>query len=399
MTGFLQSFRVVKRDAPLGKYHSLGILCLSFAAALGLSALLLAIQGKPGFQGVALLLQGGFGTPFEFTAEARAEGANIFAALFRGFFWDNYALADTFLKSIPIFLCSLGVAVCFYLQVWNIGAEGQFALGAIGGTAVVLAFPELPRFAMLPLMLFAAAVAGAIWAAIPAILREKFKTNEIISSLMLNYLAILLLQYLVFGPWKDPGGMGFPMTREFPSAAIMPEIIGRVHGGVVLCVLASIALFVFLNKTRYGYEILVGGANPTAAHYAGIRYSVMVIGVMCLCGALAAWAGCVETSATLGRLRPNVVVGYGYTAIVVAWLARLRISRIAAFSLILAGLRVGVEILQLDLGISAAFGDMIQGLILLCMLAGQFPENYSIRRIPRVPSEPETAIQSAPEGR
>jgi simple sugar transport system permease protein len=188
------------------------------------------------------------------------------------------------------------VAVCFYLQVWNIGAEGQFAFGAIGGTAVVLAFPSLPAWAMLPLMLLAASFAGAFWAAIPAILHEKFKTNEIISTLMLNYLAILFLQYLVFGPWKDPNGMGFPMTNEFSPAAVMPEIIDRIHGGVVLCILASIGLTVFLNRTRYGYELLAGGANPAVAHYAGMSYSSMVIGVMCLCGALAALAGCIEIS-------------------------------------------------------------------------------------------------------
>ncbi|MDL2209315.1 ABC transporter permease [Desulfovibrio sp. OttesenSCG-928-O18] len=394
MIGFLGNFRIVKRDAPLGKFYSLGLLCLSFVIALGVSALLLEVQGKPGLHGIALLLQGGFGTPLEFMTEARAEGAGFITALFRGFFWDNYALADTFLKSIPIFLCSLGVAVCFYLQVWNIGAEGQFALGAIGGTAVVLWFPNLPSFVMLPLMFLAASLAGALWAAIPAILRERLRTNEIISTLMLNYLAIILLQYLVFGPWKDPGGMGFPMTSEFPPAAVMPEIFGRVHGGILLCIGAAIALNIFLNRTRYGYEILVGGANPQAAHYAGMRYSAMVIGVMCLCGALAAWAGCLETSATLGRLRPNVVVGYGYTAIVVAWLARLRVLRIAAFSLVLAALRVGVEILQLDLGISAAFGDMIQGLILLCMLAGQFPESYRIKRTVREEPEPDRALST-----
>lgn len=381
MINFVRSFRVAKRDAPLGQYRSFGLLCLSFCAALLFSAFLLYVQGKPAVRGVELLLQSGFGTPFTFMAQARESGATVFEALFRGLFWDNYPLADTLLKSIPIFLCSLGVAVCFYLHVWNIGAEGQFAFGAIGGTAAVLAFPSLPSYAMLPLMFLAASAAGAFWAAIPAILREKFKTNEILSTLMLNYIAILFLQYLVFGPWKDPDGMGFPMTSEFPPAAVIPEIAGRIHGGILLCIVASIALTLFLHRTRHGYELLAGGANPAAAQYAGMRYSSMVIGVMCLCGMLAAWAGCMETSVSLGRLRPNVVVGYGYTAIVVAWLARLKIWRIALFSLVLAAIRVGVEVLQFEIEISAAFGDMMQGLILLCMLAGQFPEFYRIRRV------------------
>ena len=378
--GYITGWRIAKRDAPPGRLLSWSLLGASFALAFAVSALLLEVQGKPGLRGVVLLLQGGFGTPLALMADARAEGADIFSALFRGLFWDNYALADSLLKAIPIFLCSLGVAVCFYLQVWNIGAEGQFALGAIGGTAVVLAFPGLPAPVMLPVMFLSAALAGALWAAIPALLRCTFRTNEIISTLMLNYIGILFLQYLVYGPWKDPGGMGFPMTMEFPAAAVVPALVGRIHWGLVLCMAAAGLLMVFLQRTRYGFELLAGGANPDAARYAGMRYQVMVVGVMCLCGALAAWAGCLEASTTLGRLRPNIVVGYGYTAIVVAWLARLRISRIAFFSLLLAALRVGVENLQLELGVSAAFGDMIQGLILLCVLAGQFPESYRLRR-------------------
>ncbi len=379
-SGPTTGWRIARREAPPGALLSWCALAAAFAVAFAASALLLEVQGKPGLRGVTLLLQGGLGTPLSLFSEARADGADLFTALFRGFFWDNYALADSLLKSIPIFLCSQGVSICFYLQVWNIGAEGQFALGAVGGTAVVLAFPGLPAPLMLPLMFLAASVAGAVWAGIPALLRCAFRTNEIISTLMLNYIGILFLQYLVYGPWKDPAGMGFPMSMEFPVTAVVPNLVGRIHGGLLLCIAAAGLLAVFLRRTRWGFELLAGGANPDAARYAGMRYQLMVMGVMCLCGALAAWAGCLETSATLGRLRPNVTVGYGYTAIVVAWLARLRISRIAFFSLLLAALRVGVENLQLELGVSAAFGDMIQGLILLCVLAGQFFETYRFRR-------------------
>ncbi len=390
------SWRVVRRTGPPGPLVSWSLLAASFFAAVAAGALLLEIQGKPGPRGIMLLLQGGLGTPSALFAEARAQGADIPTALFRGLFWDNFALADSLLKAIPIFLCSLGVAVCFSLQVWNIGAEGQFALGAVGSTAVVLAFPDLPGFAMLPLMFLAAASAGAVWAAIPALLRQTLRVNEIITTLMLNYIGILFLQYLVYGPWKDPGGMGFPMSMEFPPAALIPAFAGRIHWGLALCLAVAVLLELFLQRTRYGFELLAAGENPEAARYAGMRYSAMVVGAMCLCGALAAWAGCLETSATVGRLQPGAAVGYGYTAIVVAWLARLRISRIAFFSFLLAALRVGVENIQLELGVSAAFGDMIQGLLLLCVLAGQFPERYRLKRAGRdfaAPPEGRTARQ------
>lgn len=372
--------RVARRDKAPSERGSFFRLGIALGLSLFLSALLLEVQGKPGAHGVSLLLQGGFG---DLSALRDVlDGASFFQTLFRPlhwFFFDNYALADTLLKSIPIFLCSLGVAVCFHLQIWNIGAEGQFAMGAVGGTAVVLAFPSLPAWAMLPAMFLAAGLAGAFWAAIPAFFRQRLRTNEIISTLMFNYIAILFLQYLVYGPWKDPDGMGFPMTMSFPAAAVVPALAGRIHWGLVLCLVLAVLLSLFLKRTRQGFELLAGGVNPKAARYAGVRYGVMVMAVMCLCGALAAWAGCLESSVTLGRLRPNITVGYGYTAIVVAWLARLRITRIALFSILLAGFRVGTGNLELELQISAAFGDMIQGLILLMVLAGQFFDQYTFR--------------------
>ena len=384
--------RVARRNKAPSERGSFLRLGIALALSLFCSALLLEVQGKPGAHGVSLLLQGGFGDLSALWAFL--EDASLFQRVFGPLYWfffDNYALADTLLKSIPIFLCSLGVAVCFHLQIWNIGAEGQFAMGAVGGTAVVLAFPGLPAWAMLPAMFLAAGLAGALWAAIPALLRQRLRTNEIISTLMFNYIAILFLQYLVYGPWKDPGGMGFPMTMSFPPAAVVSSLAGRIHWGLVLCVVLAVLLSLFLKRTRQGFELLAGGVNPKAARYAGVRYGVMVMAVMCLCGALAAWAGCLESSVTLGRLRPNITVGYGYTAIVVAWLARLRITRIALFSLLLAGFRVGTGNLELELQISAAFGDMIQGLILLMVLAGQFFDQYTFRLL-----RPQAAAPSAP---
>lgn len=352
----MPSWRVVKREQAPGIMLVAVFVC-SLALSLGISGALIEVQGKSGWLGVRLLLEGGFGS--------------------------LVAMEDTLLKSMPIFLCALGVAVTFRMQVWNIGAEGQFAMGAMGATWAVLAFPGAPQILMLPLMFLCAAIGGGVWAFVPAFLRQRFALNEIISTLMLNYIAIFLLQYLVFGPWRDPKGMGFPMTMPFPDAAILPNLFGRVHSGLLVCVLTGALMALFLWRTRLGFELMAGGVNPYAARYARMPYNFLVILVMVLSGALAGFAGSVEVSATLTRLQASIMVGYGYTAIVVAWLARLNILAIAVYALVLAGLRVGVENLQLEMQIPAAFGNILEGLLLITVLAGQFFERYKLRRTGR----------------
>jgi len=180
---------VNKRSTPLA-WSSFFIILAALALSLAVSAAMLALQDKPPLTAIVLLWQGAFGS--------------------------LWSLQDCLIKAIPIFLCSLGVAIAFRLQVWNIGAEGQFALGAIGATWVALHFPELPWYVLLPGMLLGAALCGGLWGLIPAILKLRMRANEIIVTLMFNYLAVLILDYLVYGPWKDPVSFGFPMTVEFP---------------------------------------------------------------------------------------------------------------------------------------------------------------------------------------
>lgn len=339
-------FKIRKRDEPW-KWGALVIFLGALLFSLAVSSMLLSMQGKSAIQGLIILWQGCFGS--------------------------SYAVQSALLKSIPLFLCSLGVAVAFRMQIWNIGAEGQFALGAIGATWMALSFPDLPRFVLLPMMFFMAMIFGAFWAFLPAILKLKLRVNEIISSLMLNYIAILILDYLVFGVWKDPASFGFPMTREFPEGAIIPRIgASNVHWGLAFCVVVGFGLWAFMRYTRLGYELKASGEGARVARYAKIRYGALVILVMCMSGGFAGWAGCVETSAVLNRLQPSLMVGYGFTAIVVAWLARLEPLNIAFASFLLACLRVGVENMQLELQIPEAYGKILEGLILLSVLAGQF---------------------------
>ncbi len=315
---------------------------------------MLALQDKPPLAAIALLYKGAFGS--------------------------MWAVQDCLIKAVPIFLCSLGVAIAFRLQIWNIGAEGQYALGAIGATWVALQFPDLPWFIILPGMLVMASIAGGIWGLIPALLKLHMRANEIIVTLMFNYLAILFLDYLVYGPWKDPISFGFPMTREFSASAIVGKIGNTsLNWGLILCIFSGLAVWIFFRYTRLGYELKASGENIRAAKYAGLPYNRLVMLVMISSGALAGWAGFLEASATINRLQPSIIVGYGYTAIVVAWLARLNPISIGIASFLLAGLRVGLENLQLELQVPSAFGGIMEGLILLTVLAGGFFIDYRIK--------------------
>lgn len=345
-------FKISKRQVPLGWQSSLIVLGAVFFSLL-ISGAMLILQDKPAAMAITLLFKGAFGS------------------------W--WSLQDCLIKAMPIFLCSLGVAIAFRLQVWNIGAEGQFALGAIGATGIALLFPQWPWYRLLPAMLAAAFMSGGLWGLIPAVLKLYMRANEIIVTLMLNYLAILLLDFLVYGPWKDPVSYGFPMTPEFPPAAIVAKIgTTGLNWGLALCLAAGFVIWVFLRFSRLGYEIKASGENIRAARYAGFRYARLVMLAMLLSGALAGAAGFLEASATINRLQPSIMVGYGYTAIIVAWLARLNPLYIGIASFLLAGLRVGLEGLQLDLQVPAAFGGIMEGLILLTVLAGSFFIDYRL---------------------
>ncbi len=347
-------YRVYKRQEPLG-WGSCFVFLGAVAVSLLISALLLAIQGKPAFSGILLLIKSAY--------------------------FSSWAIEDCLVKAVPIFLCSLGVSIAFRLQIWNIGAEGQFALGALGATWVALTFDGMSGILLLPLMFLAAGIAGAIWGAVPAILKVRLRANEIIVTLMLNYIAILVLDYMVYGPWKDPSSFGFPMTKTFVPAAVVGTIgPSRVNWGILVCLAAGIAFYIFFKYTRLGFELRASGENPQAAQYARIPYRGLVIFVMAVSGGLAGWAGLLEASANLNRLQPSIMAGYGYTAIVVAWLSQLNPLLIGIGSFLLAGLRVGLETLQLDMQVPAAFGGILEGLILLTVLAGGFFNRYQIRK-------------------
>jgi len=299
--------------------------------------------------------------------------------MLEGAFGSLYGLSETMVKTIPLILCGLGVAMATRMSLWNIGAEGQLYMGAFASAWVALFLTHLPSPVILPLMLVLGFMGGALWALIPGILKAKFSVNEIITTLSLNYVAILWVDYLVYGPWKDPRGYGFPLTATFPLAAHLPRLGNtRIHGGLLLGLLAALIIYLILKKTRWGYEVKVIGENPRAARYAGMNLERKILLVMFISGGLAGLAGVTEIAGIQRRLKPGFSPGYGYTAIIVTWLAKRHPLGVLVVAFLLGGLLVGGDTIKISLGIPAAMVNMIQGAILFFVLGGEILTDYRI---------------------
>jgi simple sugar transport system permease protein len=305
-----------------------------------------------------------------------------FAAMFKGAFGSGPNFTETLVKAIPLMLTGLGVLIAFRLKFWNIGAEGQLTLGGIAATWVALfGSPHLAPWMVLPVAILMGMLAGAIWAGIPALLKVRLKVDEVLTTLMLNYVAILLAEHLYYGPWRDPQGFGFPGTPPFPDSAWLPRIAGRAHLGLIFaCVLAFVIWFI-LNRTRWGFELQVIGNNPAAAQTQGIKIALNIMIALLLAGALAGLAGACEVTAISRRLQQGLSIGYGYTAIIVAWLAQLNALAAIFVALLIAALLVGGDQVQMMMGLPAAMGLVVQGMLLFPMLAGSLFTEYKLRFI------------------
>jgi ABC-type uncharacterized transport system permease subunit len=303
----------------------------------------------------------------------------VYAMLFSSAFGTSYGLTESIVKAIPLMLCGLGVALAFRMQLWNIGAEGQFYMGAFGATWVALNFPTLPAFLMIPFMFIMSFLAGGIWGLLPAIPRAYLKVNETITTLLMNYIAILWLDYLVYGPWKDPDGFNFPMTAPFTEGALLPTLgNSRIHLGLLFALVAAVIIYVLIRYTKWGYQVRVIGESPAAARYAGMNIARNICLVLFIGGGLAGIAGMAEVSGVAGRLQHGLSPGYGYTAIIIAWLGQLHPALLAVVSFLFGGLLVGGYATQL-VGLPAATVNMIQGTILFFVLGGQLLTNYDLK--------------------
>jgi general nucleoside transport system permease protein len=335
---------------------------LALGAALG--ALLFALAAGGG----AFLLAG-------------ANPLTAYAVMLEGAFGSAYSLSEVLVKAIPLMLSGLAVAVAARILVWNVGAEGQLVLGGMGAALVALFLRgHIPTPLLVPAVILAGFLGGGLWAAIPGWLKARLGVNEILTSLMLNYVAIYWMEHLYFGPWRDPMGMGFPGTAMFPDGARLLRIPGtRIHLGIALAVIAAALLTLLLARTRWGYELRVTGENPEAARYAGMNLSRNILWVMVLSGGLAGLAGMAETAGIHYRLQQGLAVGYGYAGIIVAWLARLHPAGVLGVAVLLAGLFVGGDALQAELKLPSSVGLVLEGTILFAAMAGDFATRYRVR--------------------
>ena len=338
---------------PSGRDAPWWVTVLAIALAFALVAVFIALTGKDAGAVYAKMLGGAFGTSF--------------------------GLTETLVKAIPLMLCGLGVSLAYRIQIWNIGAEGQFLAGALAATAVTIYLPGLPGWIELPTMLVAGMAAGGLWGLFTALPKVLFNVNELIISLMLNYIAILGLNYVVFGPWRDPAGKNFPGTPMFTADQSLPQFGDtRLHLGLILALVAVVLAAVFVQKTRWGYELRLIGANPEAARHAGINLKRHIVVVMLLSGGLAGVAGMAEVSGVAHRLMYGISPGYGYTAIIVAWIARLNPFGIVVSAILFGGLIVGGYSVQ-TLGLPSSISSLLQGAVLFFLIAGSILGKVRLR--------------------
>jgi simple sugar transport system permease protein len=319
--------------------------------------------------------------------------------MFTAGFFESYSFSDTLVKATPLILAGLGVAIAFRMRLWNIGAEGQLYLGAWATTGVALFWlpPETPKPLMLAVMTVAGFVAGALWGAIPGLLKAKLGVNEIISSLMLSYVAIYFVYFFVYGSWAAGG---FGLTAPFPRTAWFPRLLDyretfpflggqTAHIGILYALIAAVILYVIFKYSKWGYELKVIGDNPQAARYAGMNLTRTIILTMIISGGLAGLAGMSELAGAVHRLQDGFSPGYGFTAIIVAWLGRLNPLAIIVVGYLFGGLLVGGDAIQ-----PAGIPLMIQGIILFCVISAETFTRYRVRLVGAQPAPVATKTEA-----
>ncbi|APW41943.1 ABC transporter permease [Rhodoferax saidenbachensis] len=301
------------------------------------------------------------------------------------FFWEpiksGYALGELVVKATPLLLIALGLAVCFRSNVWNIGAEGQYILGAVTASGVaLLAEPGTGGWIVVPIVL-AGILGGMFWAGITAFLRDRFNANEILVSLMLVYVAVQVLGYLVYGPWKDPNGYNFPQTKTFDLATRIPRLFegSRMSIGVLLALAGVAGMWIFLFRTRSGFALQVGGLAPAASRYAGFSSRRALWTALLVSGGMAGLAGALEVAGPIGQLTPYVPAGYGFAAIIVAYVGRLHPVGMVFSAVLMSMFYIGGELAQSRLGLPKSLTGVFQGLLLFTLLACDTLVNYRLK--------------------
>jgi simple sugar transport system permease protein len=296
-------------------------------------------------------------------------------------FGSGYALSETLVKAVPLIFTGLSVALAATLLLWNIGAEGQLVFGGIAAAGVGLFWgAAIPDPLLLPAQMIAAGLAGAAWALIPATLKTRYGVSEILTTLLLNYVAIIYMEHLYFGPWRDPAGYGFPGTAMLPEAGRLVRFgATRLNAGLILALLLCLGQRFALYRLSWGYRVRVIGRGPAAARYAGMNVGRQTLAVMALAGMLAGLAGAAEVSGIHFRLQQGLAVGYGYDGIIVAWLAGLDPFLVPVMAVLLGAIQLGGEGLQSTLRMPAAISLILEGVLLFGLLAGEAAVRYRVR--------------------
>lgn len=294
-----------------------------------------------------------------------------------------YKWQDLGIKAAPLIIIGVGLSIAYRANVWNIGAEGQYVVGALAGTWVALATYTMSGPWILPLMILAGVAGGALYAAIPALLKTRLNVNEILTSLMLTYASIQLIYYLIRAPWKDPMGIGFPQTRLFAESARLPTVIPHtiVHLGVPIAIVVALVAWFIMSRSVFGYRMRVVGAAPHAARYGGFSENKTIWLAMLVSGGLAGLAGVLEVAGPFQRMVPGFATGYGFTAIIVAFLGRLNPLGVIFAGVVMAITFVGGEVAQTTIKLPDAATGIFQAMVLFFLLAGDILVRYRIRRV------------------
>lgn len=337
----------------------------------------------PQILAILLALCGAFAVSAALIAVAGASVSRAAAAAWLGAFGDARAIAETLLQATPILFTGLGVTLAFRARLFNIGAEGQLIAGAMGAVWVcMLVGGGVPPAVLIPLVLLAALVCGGLWGAIPGVLKARYDANEIIVTVMLNFVIFFLLAYLLSGPWRDPASF-YNQTPRLPAAARFPELIAetRLHWGFVLALIAAFLVHVFLWRTALGYELRAVGINALAARYKGIRVARVTIVTMAASGAISGLAGAAEVPGLHQRLVLDVSAGFGFTGIIVAMLGRLHPLGVIPAAILFGASVTGTSAMQVAVGVPVAINQAIQAIILIFLLVSDALVRYRIRRI------------------
>lgn len=342
--------RIIARDS-ISNRKSFIIRMLGVLSALVTGGIFLALAGFDPVASMGSLVSGAFGTA------KRIEETVEFA--------------------IPLVITSLGIGLAFRMKFWNIGAEGQICMGAFAASYFALFHADWPLGLLFPAMIISALVAGALWALIPALFKVKWGTNETLVTLMFNYIALKVIEYLQYGPWKDPKAGGFAKIAMFEKQALLPKVFG-INIGWIIALVLIVVMYFFVSKSKAGYRIKVLGESVDTARYAGINVSKTMVFTVCFGGALAGLTGMIQATGVERTLNTSLSAGYGYTAIITAWLARLNPIAIGVVCVLFAALLQGGEFIQTAYNIPNAAAEVFQGLILLFVLGSEFFTRYRV---------------------